>query len=190
MTYELGVDVSAWQLPEKVDWRKLRDEANVRFVIARHAFGLQVDSTFWRHGWGAMRAGGLLLSGYQYFVPNRSAAEQASLALQVAKQLDQHYVLDVEAVGLTRKHVDEWLTVFTRSGLTPMVYCSRSSWRQCYGTGAHAWGHLPLWVANYTTAAAPAMPDGWNDWAIWQFTSKGQLAGFRGDLDCNRRKIP
>ena len=189
MTYELGVDVSKWQTPEKVDWRKLRDEAGVRFVIARHSYGLQVDSTFWRHGWAAMRAGGITVSGYQYLVANRSAAEQASLAIPIAKQLEEPYVLDVEGEGLTKKHIDEWLTVFIRSGLTPMIYCSRSSWQRCYGSGAHPWGHLPLWVANYTNAATPAMPEGWSDWVLWQFTSKAQLAGYKGDLDCNRRRL-
>ena len=188
MAYELGVDVSKWQMPEKVDWRKLRDAAGVRFVIARHAYGVQVDNTFWRHGWAAMRAGGLQLSGYQYLLPNIAADAQASLAIPIAQQLDQPYVLDVEGAGLTKKHIDLWLDTFIRSGLTPMIYCSRSSWRSCYGAGQHRWGHLPLWVANYTTAAQPAMPEGWTDWVMWQFTDKGSLIGYKGDLDCNRRK--
>ena len=46
--YEIGVDVSKWQAPERMNWRKLRDEAGVRFVIARHCYGVLVDATFWR----------------------------------------------------------------------------------------------------------------------------------------------
>ena len=191
MTYELGVDVSKWQMPEKVDWRKLRDAAGVRFVIARHTYGVQVDNTFWRHGWAAMRAGGISISGYQYLLANIPATAQASLAISVARELDQPYVLDVEAPGLTAKHIDTWLDTFMRAGLAhkPMIYCSRHTWHTCYGTGAHRWGHLPLWVANYTTAVAPAMPNGWDDWQIWQYSDKGRLSGYEGYIDCNRRKV-
>ncbi len=188
--YEVGIDISKWQAPEKLNWRKLRDEGNVRFAIARHCYGTQVDATFWRHGWAAMRAGGIAISGYQFLLATVPATAQASLALSVARELDMPYVLDIEAPGLTAKHIDAWLESFTRGGLTPMIYCSQSSWRACYGAGPHRWGHLPLWVANYTTASAPAMPDGWSTWAIWQHTDKGMLPGYSGNLDCNRRQRP
>lgn len=189
MTYELGVDVSKWQVPEKLNWRKLRDEAGVRFVIARHTCGLVADATFWRHGWRAMRAGGVQVGAYQYLSPHVPATAQVSLALQVARELELPYVLDVEAPGLTAKHIDTWLDSFTRSGLTPMIYCSQSSWRECYGAGPHRWAHLPLWVANYTKADKPAMPDGWSSWQIWQHTDNGALAGFDLPIDCNRRRV-
>ena len=187
--YEIGVDISKWQAPERMNWRKLRDEAGVRFVIARHCYGVLVDATFWRHGWQAMRAGGITVSGYQFLLANIPATAQAALALTVARELDQPYVLDVEAPGLTKKHIDAWLDSFTRSGLTPMIYCSRHSWATCYGSGPHRWSHLPLWVANYTTADAPAMPDGWDSWQIWQHSDRGRLAGYDGHIDTNRRVI-
>ena len=189
MAYEIGVDVSKWQTPERVNWRRLRDEAGVRFVIARHAYGLQVDVSFWRHTWGAMRAGGISVSGYQYLVGNQDAAAQASLALTVARELDEPYVLDVEGAGVTRNNVDAWMEVFLRGGRTPVIYCSRSSWERCYGRGAHRWGAIKLWVANYTTGPKPVMPDGWADWATWQHSQNGRLAGYNGSIDLNRRRV-
>ncbi len=188
MTYELGVDVSKWQTPEKVDWQKLKTENQIRFVIARHSYGLLVDSTFWRHGWHAMRAGGIQVGAYQYLLANQNAQEQASLALQVAPKLDLPYVLDVEGAGLTAKHIDTWLETFARASMPVIIYCSQTSWHSCYGRGAHKWAHLPLWVANYTNAAAPAMPDGWQTWAIWQHSQNGRLNGYKGAIDLNRRK--
>ena len=187
--HEVGIDVSKWQVPEKLNWRKLREEAGVRFVIARHSYGLQADATFWRHGWRAMRAGGVKVGAYQYLLANVPATAQVALALQVARELEMPFVLDVEAPGLTAKQIDMWLDSYTRTGLTPMIYCSQSSWRECYGSGPHRWGHLPLWVANYTTRAEPAMPDGWTSWQIWQHTDKGTLPGYEGLIDCNRRKV-
>lgn len=189
MTYELGVDVSKWQTPEKVDWQRLKTESNIKFVIARYSYGMLVDSTFWRHGWQAMRVSGIALGAYQYLVPTQDAQQQAGLALQIARQLDMPFVLDVEARGLTAKQIDAWLNTFARANASAMIYCSQTSWRECYGAGAHKWSHLPLWVANYTEAAKPAMPDGWQDWAIWQHSQNGRLAGYSGALDLNRRKL-
>jgi beta-glucosidase len=34
-----------------------------------------------------------------------------------------------------------------------------------------------MWVANFTTAASPALPAGWADWSFWQYTSAGTVAG-------------
>ena len=35
----------------------------------------------------------------------------------------------------------------------------------------------PLWVASYTTDARPAMPEGWGNWALWQYTSTATVPG-------------
>ena len=189
MTYELGVDVSKWQTPEKVDWRKLRDEAGVRFVIARYAYGNLVDASFWKHGWLAHAAGGIAVGGYQYLVSTQDAGQQAGTALQIARHLTIPFVLDVEQKGLTKQHIDAWLFSFMRSGLTPMIYTSRFAWAECYGSSNHEWGRLPLWVANYTTAPKPALPLGWSEYKYWQYSQSGRLNGYGGDIDCNRKVI-
>ena len=187
--YELGVDVSKWQTPEKVDWRKLRDESGIRFVIARYAYGNLIDTTFWKHGWFALLAGGIKIGAYQYLVPNQDAFQQANIVLGIAHQLQIPIVLDVEAKGLNSKQIDIWINTVLKTGITPMIYCSKSSWRECYGAGNHKWSNLPLWVANYTTAATPAMPDGWDKFEYWQFTSNGRLQGYTGAIDVNRKVI-
>ena len=185
--YELGVDVSKWQVPEKVDWRKLYEVDGVRFMVARYAYGNLVDATFWKHGWFALQQGGIEISAYQFLVADHNAAQQATLALQIAHLLQTPFVIDIEGKGLTKKHIDIWMETFMRSGLKPMVYCSQSSWKECYGIEAHPYGDLPLWVANYTTAPSPAMPKGWNTFRSWQYTSNGRLSGYKGAIDLNRR---
>ena len=44
----------------------------------------------------------------------------------------------------------------------------------------------PLWHAQYSTAACPNIAPPWQDWAFWQFTSTGTVAGIGGDVDVNR----
>jgi len=41
-------------------------------------------------------------------------------------------------------------------------------------------------VAHYTTNPYPLLPQGWDSWWLWQFTSSGRLPGYAGNLDTNR----
>ena len=189
MAYELGVDVSKWQTPEKVDWRKLRDAAGVRYMFGRYAYGNLIDATFWRHGWRAMQAGGIRTGAYQYLVPTQDALQQATLALSIASHLSIPFVVDIEARGLTAKHIDTWMEAFVRANMPFIIYTSHSAWRACYGVGPHKWMHIPLWIANYTTASKPMLADGWDKYAYWQYSQNGRLQGYDGAIDLNRRLV-
>ena len=189
MAYEIGVDVSKWQAPEKIDWRKLRDEAGVRYMIGRYAYGNLIDTTFWRHGWRAMRAGGISIGAYQYLVPNQDSLQQATLALAIARELTIPFVVDIEARGLTAQQVDVWLSAFARADVPCMIYTSYSAWRASYGIGPHKWSHIPLWIANYTDRPSPMLADGWTRYAYWQHSQNGRLSGYNGAIDLNRKPV-
>jgi GH25 family lysozyme M1 (1,4-beta-N-acetylmuramidase) len=52
-------------------------------------------------------------------------------------------------------------------------------------------GQYPLWIAAYIKnpeVSLPVIPIGWNEWQIWQFTEKGQVNGYNGDIDLNIMK--
>jgi GH25 family lysozyme M1 (1,4-beta-N-acetylmuramidase) len=52
-------------------------------------------------------------------------------------------------------------------------------------------GLQPLWIASYLNTpetSLPPIPLGWNEWKIWQFTEKGQIGGYIGDIDLNIMK--
>ncbi len=187
MTYELGVDVSKWQVPEKVDWQKVR-AAGCKFVIARHSYGTVADSAFYRHALRALNAG-MEFMAYQYLVNHHPAVKQAEFAISVARDLPGPYVLDVEMDGLTKPIIDQWISVFLQSKLPLMIYTSRYAWAKCYGPNYHAHYQLPLWVANYTKAAKPVLPMGWAAWKYWQYTDAGRIDGYFGNLDLNRRVV-
>ena len=42
-----------------------------------------------------------------------------------------------------------------------------------------------LWVAHYKVGGEPALPQGWNSYTFWQWSSTGRLAGYSGNLDLN-----
>jgi GH25 family lysozyme M1 (1,4-beta-N-acetylmuramidase) len=44
-----------------------------------------------------------------------------------------------------------------------------------------------LWIAQYTTAAAPSWPKStWPAWSLWQYTDKAKVAGTSQPVDGNR----
>jgi lysozyme len=52
-------------------------------------------------------------------------------------------------------------------------------------------GLEPLWIAAYlnnSEISLPAIPNGWLEWKIWQFTEKGIINGYTGDIDLNVMK--
>jgi lysozyme len=52
-------------------------------------------------------------------------------------------------------------------------------------------GLQPLWVAAYLSNPEinlPAIPNGWSEWKIWQFTEIGRIDGYTGDIDLNIMK--
>jgi lysozyme len=49
----------------------------------------------------------------------------------------------------------------------------------------------PLWIAAYLNnpeVSLPVIPIGWTEWKIWQFTEKGQVNGYNGDIDLDIMK--
>jgi lysozyme len=42
----------------------------------------------------------------------------------------------------------------------------------------------PLWVAHYGVAE-PNLPAGWPEWAFWQHTDEGRVAGIDANVDLN-----
>lgn len=181
-----GFDVSKWQSPDALRYKEAKN-LGYTFMFARYAYGVVTDSTFMRHAVRAMRYG-LLVGGYQYMVPQHTAVAQAQSAANIGKDLPLGMALDVEESGLRSESVDSWIREYTRlTNRAPIIYTSKSKWEEVYKGKKHEHGKLPLWVANYTSAATPAMPDGWSKYTFWQHGTGGDKALLEGkELDLNR----
>jgi len=80
-------------------------------------------------------------------------------------------------------------------GIVPMVYTGQEfHWRlsQARPDLAGEFAKYPLWTPDYRGNAHPVLPVDrknnafpWNQWSIWQYTSKGTVAGIAGDVDLN-----
>ncbi|MBW2458361.1 MAG: hypothetical protein JRI68_27915 [Deltaproteobacteria bacterium] len=98
-------------------------------------------------------------------------------------------VIDVESTdGLEpaaiAANVTTWVDlVEAGTGRRPIIYTGSYFWNDNVQTtelNAH-----PLWIAHYTQNC-PNLPTAWTDWAIWQYSSTGTVAGIDGPVDLDR----
>ena len=109
-------------------------------------------------------------------------------------------VLDIEAYAnpdvwaQTEKvdHMNKFITTFIQKlnevNIRVILY-SYKSFLDINSTPM--FGTNPLWIASYLNTpetSLPIIPNGWSEWKIWQFTEKGQIGGYVGDIDLNIMK--
>lgn len=202
----LGVDVSKFQNPDKIDWTRFAAQG-VKFVIARAAYGVTLDTTFQQHVRRA-HAAGLQVGAYHFVrhLPGLSGKAQADAfleALQPVADLIHQMIspaLDLEDNAKNgdipsntlaarkgfRTVAAEWLEqVEEELSRTAIIYTSSYFFDDVFGTDT-GYGARPLWIAHYTTKPSPRLPAAWKRHAIWQFTEAGGLEGYDGPLDLNR----
>lgn len=185
------IDVSHHQNDRgQIDWSKVKSDGVAGAFIKATEGGTGIDKKFSSNAVSAPTAG-LKIGFYHYAHPelNTAAAEAAFFAKTVKGfNADFPHVLDVE--GDAAKVPDavltawcvEWLeTVEHLTGHPAMIYTGADFARSNLGKALGKW---PLWVAHYDTDR-PMADDIWSEWAVFQYTSKGSIAGIVGYVDVN-----
>ncbi len=91
-------------------------------------------------------------------------------------------VAEADRVPLVLTWLDQ---VEAALGLRPILY-TRAGFIEQYFPDPGGLVNDLLWVAHYTSKPAPSLPPGWDDWTIWQFSEKGEVAGVSGPVDLDR----
>lgn len=181
-----GIDVSKWQ--GTIDWDKVKADG-IQFVIIKATEGTSyVDPNFKKNVEGARRAG-LVIGAYHYAHPDNNPQKEVEFFIKTTANisLDLPPVLDLEVnKGLNKAAVTQfavqWLTAMEeRIGRRPIFYSYTSFIRDYIGTQLAAW---PLWIAHYEVLQ-PSSNGVWSRWDIFQYSSKGRVAGIHGNVDLN-----
>lgn len=178
-----GIDVSSYQ--GSVDWTEVAS-AGIEFAFARVSDGLTHPDAQFAANWSGIRAAGLRRGLYQYLRASEDCVAQADLVLQQLQQLgepDLPLVMDIEtADGVSAATVQscmkDWLNHLHVAGQRTMIYTA-AFMSATIGSG---FGGEPLWVANYGVTC-PTMPGGWSQWAFWQSSGSGTVAGIDVAVD-------
>ncbi len=202
-----GVDVAAYQHPggAPISWPQVA-QAGISFALVKATEGSYYQNPYALSDIAAAQAAGLSAGAYAFAIPNgnggsTSAVAQADYLLSYLGPLSASVpvMLDIEfnpyaggtCYGLSPAQLVSWVSAFSaevvaKTGHAPYIYTAQGFWDPCTG-GSAAVATDPLWVANYTTATSPAMPGGWANWTIWQYSSTGTVSGIAAagatDLD-------
>lgn len=196
-----GFDVSRWEIVK--DWSAIRAAGFLFGGTRCFVGGYYEDPTFRGRDphpsdgkrynyWQGMKDAGILRMAYHVVAPERPK-EQINKFIDIL-QGDVGELPPVLDVELDRGQSKETITECVRHAVveiqarlhtTPIIYTRK------YFVRDHLNRHpvieaCPLWVANYTTAASPAMPVGWKTWTFWQYTESGRLPGVKEAVDLNR----
>lgn len=181
-----GVDVSSFQ--GAVDWPTVK-AGGISFAYVRLGDGDTFIDPMFATNWSAMKAAGLIRGAYQTFEPAQSPVSQANLVVSTVGLLgvgDLPVVADMELTGgesaaTIAARLETWVTaVGAGTGKTPVIYTADGYWNG--SVGSTAFGTFPLWVADWGVAC-PTLPDGWSNWAMWQYSDSGTVSGITGAVD-------
>jgi GH25 family lysozyme M1 (1,4-beta-N-acetylmuramidase) len=203
---EQGVDVASFQHPggAAIDWSQVA-ASGIGFAGVKATEGAYYHNPYALTDLAQAQAAGLSAVAYAFAIPNgngssSSPVTQADYLVQylgsasrsVPIMLDIEYnPYGAECYGLSTTAMVAWISKFdseikTKTGHLPIIYTPRSWWGTCTGSST-GFGHTPVWVPDYSSAASPSLPAGWSTWASWQYTSTGTVAGIsdpgQTDLD-------
>ena len=183
-----GVDVSKWQGSD-IDYAAVKADGNAYVFVKATEGNTEVDPDF-AENFAKAKAAGLLVGAYHFFItgdtPQRQF-ENYSGAVTLGTG-DLPPVVDIEKLtGGTAAQVPGELQQFLdllqqHYGVQPIIYSGESF----ANTDLDGFGTYPLWVAEYTSASRPKVPEGWKTWAFWQYSQSGTVSGINGNVDLNR----
>jgi len=184
-----GVDVSSYQ--GTCDWVQFAAGGST-FAFIKATEGLHtVDSQFARN-WATAKSAGLVRGAYHFFYPHLDPVAQARHFAQIVDIAagDLPPVLDLEVSDSYKPAalasiVQTFLDAMERAkGAAPIIYVSPGFWTGSMGD-SKAFSKYPLWVAHWGVSS-PSVPANWQDWAFWQSTPHGHVAGIGGEVDLDQ----
>ncbi len=190
----MGIDVSKWN--GSIDWNAVKN-SGVSYVIIRCGYrgsstGALIEDPKFKSNIQGAKAAGLQVGVYFFSqaVNEVEAVEEASMALNLVKGYGLNYpiFLDVESSGGrgdgvsrdTRTAVCKaFCATIQNSGYAAGVYANKTWFTEMINTGSLT--GYKIWLAQY--ASAPTYKATRYD--MWQYSSKGQVSGIKGNVDMN-----
>lgn len=90
--------------------------------------------------------------------------------------------------GLSPSAMVTWISQFLTeikaklgTSKVPMIYTTANWWNTCTGAST-AFSGYPLWLAAYQVTN-PALPAGWANPTMWQYSNNGTVSGISGSVD-------
>lgn len=185
------IDVSKWN--GDIDWQQVKNSGQVDCVMARtvssNKNGKYKDATFEQNYQGCKSVG---LPIGAYFISYATTFEQFDGELDLClealngKELDMPLAMDIEteaSKNVGKDKLTQWIIQEAQKiedkGFYPMLYSGLYFSRDYIDMELIHNNNLDFWLAAYLQNE----PE--DEHTIWQYTSKGQIAGINHDVDLN-----
>ena len=187
-----GIDISKWQAG--IDLSKIDTD----FVICKATEGVGYTDKNCDGFYQEAKSLGKKLGVYHFARPDlgNSAIDEADYFIKETKGYHKEAMLILDWESGNLKDVNwakQWLDrVYEKTGVKPVIYMSASVMSSADWSSVVS-GDYGLWVANYGSNNGQPQESVfnryplkyWTFYALWQYTSKGRLAGYNGNLDLN-----
>ena len=187
-----GIDISHHQ--KRIDLGAIETD----FVICKATEGNGYTDECCDSFYQKAKSLGKKLGVYHFARPDlgNTAEAEADWFLKETKGYHKEAILildwEQKALNYSTSWAKAWLDrVYEKTGVKPVLYIQASALSQDWSAVAKA--DYGLWVANYGSNNGTAQGSvfnkyplkHWSFYALWQYTSKGRLNGYNGDLDLN-----
>ncbi|MEI6412506.1 MAG: glycoside hydrolase family 25 protein [Bacteroidota bacterium] len=192
-----GIDVSRRQ-GSQIKWSAVFAEGQ-KYTFIKTTDGVSYKEPFIQLGRNnaiAAKAAGLKIGYYHFAQPTNlggleaDAVNEANYFLSTIENgfpaPNFPLVLDYEGLGSpispleSKTWIETFNKVITDAGHSLILYSYKPFLDQNLPKG-HGLGNIPLWIARYPSVfnpnIPPKLPNGWNSWAIWQYSAKGTSKG-------------
>ena len=175
--WHLGVDVSGWQDPAKVNWKELWEDG-YKFAIVKTSQGTKATKSYFKHAVNLSKQAPDMKLGAYHFASFKGGnkwnpVDQADVFIDACggRGLSGPLVLDVEWQSYKTKEeriddmgpnyakfpaveVRAWIRLFVdqvykRTGRFPWIYTGNSFFK--YRIKHWSWSQCPLWLAKYAS---------------------------------------
>lgn len=196
-----GIDVSAAN--GIINWDEVKASGKVQFAIIKCTEGGTYLDPRFKSNLSELQRVGITYGAYHFFRFFTSAPLDEAANLKAAAnpvyfgKNTLPIIVDVEyqdVKGYTNSQVsanaaqcaanlkifiDQVTQDFKRA---PMIYTNADFWNNVLKS-PKGFENLALWIADYRPSSGPALPRGWNDYKIWQYSSTAQISGINGPVD-------
>jgi lysozyme len=185
MASPIVVDLSHWN--PTPDWKKLKADGCVGVIHKASEGTSYVDNMLFSRASAAIAAG-LCWSTYHFLKAGNIQAQMDHYLKTVNPKQGERMCIDHEEKA-TLGELEAAVSYLhaKRPDVQVTVYSGHLIKEQLGSAFNATLAATSLWIAQYTTAAAPSWPSGtWPQWSLWQYTDKASAAGVSAPVDGNR----
>lgn len=191
-----GIDISHWQ--GEINWGAVAGDG-IKFAYIKATGGTEYLDGEFDDNYASSYNAGIIRGAYHFARPNYSGPVQQARffvnngggwsadGMTLPPMLDMEYnPSGGDCYGLSDAQMVDWIAGFSNevkrlTGRYPAIYTSTSWWKLCTGNSGAFNSTNALMIAHWASDPNP-LPN-WPFYTIWQYTSKGSVAGIGGNVD-------